>query len=113
MTPAEAVRFLVFAAGVVAVIGCLGEMWYGPRRGMTWAQFLRYTSWVIFLVTIMFAQYDHRYLPITGYTVSFAIGALVGSLGVAPRLKTPMRKPTEETDNAAGTGSESLGRRDT
>lgn len=93
MTAAEWVRVALFAAGMVVVIGSIGEMWYGPRRGMTWAQFLRYTSLTIIVATIMVAQWDHRHLPITGYTITLAVGTLIGSLGVAPQLKHPIRKP--------------------
>lgn len=97
MTGAEFVRALVFAAGTLVVIGCVGEMIYGPRRGMTWAQFCRYLGFTIVIATVMVAQYDHRYLPITNYTIAFAIGAITGALGVSPQLKRPMRKPTKES----------------
>ncbi len=84
------IRSAVFALCVPATIGCLGEMCYGPRRKMFWSQWLRYLSLVILLVTVMGRQYNLVHTPITSYTVAFGVGALIGSLGVWPRLKKPM-----------------------
>lgn len=92
MTISEALRILVFACGTLILIGCLAEMWHGPRRGMYWSQFLRYSSLLIIVSTVMAAQWERRYVHFTGYTIMFAIGTLIGSMGVAPQLQTPMRK---------------------
>lgn len=92
MTADMLFRIILAAACTVVALGCIGEMVYGPRRGMTWAQFLRYVGLLILVGTILWAQYEKRHAPITGYTVSFAIGAIVGSLGVSPQLKRPMRR---------------------
>lgn len=110
MTTDQWVRVLVFMAGTVVLIGCAGEMWYGPRRGMTWGQFLRYLGFAVVIGTIMVAQYTRRSYPVTGYTIAVGIGALIGALGVSPSLKTPIRKPTKENTDAARTRPESLGR---
>lgn len=91
MTGDQWFRLLVFAAGTLVIIGCAGEMWYGPRREMTWAQFMRYLGFSIVVATVMVLQYTRRNFPVTGYTIAFGIGALVGALGVSPALKKPMR----------------------
>jgi uncharacterized membrane protein YqjE len=93
----ELFRIVLAAACMIVALGCLGEMVYGPARSMTWAQFLRYTGLLILVATILWAQYEKRHAPVTGYTVAFAVGAIVGSLGVSPRLKTPMLKPTRSS----------------
>lgn len=93
MTHDELVRALLFACATVIVIGSLAEMWYGPRRQMTWAQWLRYLMTAIGFSTLMVAQYNHRLQPLTNYTIAFAVAAVAGALGFAPWLKRPMRKP--------------------
>jgi hypothetical protein len=92
VTGSELFRVILSAAAVLVLIGCIGEMWYGPRREMFWSQFLRYLALSIITTGILVAQYNHRHLPITGYTETFAVGLIVGALGVSPRLKVPMRK---------------------
>jgi hypothetical protein len=97
MGNSEAFRFLLFLSCTVVMLGCLGELIYGPSRDMTWAQFLRYAGLAIIIGTIMVYQYQNRSLPITRYTMGFCAGAIVGALGVSPRLRTPIRRPTRSS----------------
>lgn len=92
MTVDEVLRTALFALGVVVVLGCAGEMWHGPRSGMSWSQFLRYASLFTLVSTIMVAQYNHWHNPITGYTLGLLAGALFGSLGVLPAFNRPMSR---------------------